>query len=51
VAAQFHPEFKSRVMCPAPLFVGLLRAAAGQPVAEDIEMPQTPRKKAKRTST
>jgi hypothetical protein len=25
VAAQFHPEFKSRVMCPSPLFLGLLQ--------------------------
>ena len=28
VATQFHPEFKSRIMAPSPLFVGLLRAAA-----------------------
>lgn len=27
VATQFHPEFKSRVMNPSPLFVGLLQAA------------------------
>lgn len=27
VATQFHPEFKSRIMRPSPLFVGLLRAA------------------------
>ncbi|MDO8463625.1 MAG: CTP synthase [bacterium] len=28
VAAQFHPEFKSRPLDPQPLFLGLLRAAA-----------------------
>ena len=28
VAAQFHPEFKSRPTQPSPLFLGLLRAAA-----------------------
>ena len=28
VAAQFHPEFKSRPTAPSPLFLGLLRAAA-----------------------
>lgn len=27
VGVQFHPEFKSRPMCPHPLFVGLIRAA------------------------
>ena len=26
IAAQFHPEFKSRPDRPAPLFVGLVRA-------------------------
>lgn len=30
VAAQFHPEFKSRESKPSPLFVGLLLAASGQ---------------------
>jgi CTP synthase len=50
VAAQFHPELKSRVMCPSPLFVGLLRAASGQNPFEELEMPQTPRK-GRRTST
>jgi len=44
VGAQFHPELKSRVMCPSPLFVGLLRASAGQNPFEELEMPQTPRK-------
>ncbi|KAM3567351.1 hypothetical protein VYU27_010501, partial [Nannochloropsis oceanica] len=28
VAAQFHPEFKSRPTAPSPLFLGFLRAAA-----------------------
>ena len=50
VAAQFHPELKSRVMCPSPLFVGLLRAASGQNPFEELEMPQTPRK-GRRSST
>lgn len=27
IAAQFHPEFKSRPNSPAPLFVGLIKAA------------------------
>ena len=27
VASQFHPEFKSRPNNPAPLFVGLIKAA------------------------
>ncbi|MBN2013979.1 MAG: CTP synthase (glutamine hydrolyzing) [Candidatus Altiarchaeota archaeon] len=27
IASQFHPEFKSRIDRPAPLFVGLVRAA------------------------
>ena len=30
VAAQFHPEFKSRPFKPSPLFLGLLMAASGQ---------------------
>ena len=30
VAAQFHPEFKSRPFKPSPLFRGLLLAASGQ---------------------
>lgn len=29
-ATQFHPEFKSKVLQPAPAFLGLLRAASGQ---------------------
>lgn len=29
VAAQFHPELKSRVMVPSPLFFGLLRTGKG----------------------
>ena len=32
VAAQFHPEFKSRVMCPSPLFLGLLQVPQKSPV-------------------
>ncbi|ODS37687.1 MAG: hypothetical protein A7316_09195 [Candidatus Altiarchaeales archaeon WOR_SM1_86-2] len=28
IACQFHPEFQSRLEKPAPLFVGLVRAAA-----------------------
>jgi len=27
LASQFHPEFKSRPMKPAPLFYGLVKAA------------------------
>jgi len=27
IAAQFHPEFKSRLENPAPLFVGLVKYA------------------------
>lgn len=30
VAAQFHPEFKSRPFKPSPLFLGLVLAASGQ---------------------
>lgn len=30
VAAQFHPEFKSRPLKPSPLFLGLILAAAGK---------------------
>jgi CTP synthase len=30
VAAQFHPEFKSRPFRPSPLFLGLVLAAAGK---------------------
>eukprot|EP00277_Geminigera_cryophila_P022033 CAMPEP_0179485316 /NCGR_PEP_ID=MMETSP0799-20121207/61969_1 /TAXON_ID=46947 /ORGANISM="Geminigera cryophila, Strain CCMP2564" /LENGTH=273 /DNA_ID=CAMNT_0021299651 /DNA_START=1 /DNA_END=818 /DNA_ORIENTATION=+ len=45
VAAQFHPEFKSRVMCPAPLFVGLLQASTGQLPSSTSEGPQSPRKR------
>jgi CTP synthase len=30
VAAQFHPEFKSRPFKPSPLFLGLVLAAAGK---------------------
>lgn len=45
VAAQFHPEFKSRVMCPAPLFVGLLQASTGQLPSSMSEGPQSPRKR------
>ncbi|EKX53177.1 hypothetical protein GUITHDRAFT_91955 [Guillardia theta CCMP2712] len=45
VAAQFHPEFKSRVMCPAPLFYGFLRAASGQDPTQYETGPQTPRKR------
>jgi hypothetical protein len=30
VAAQFHPEFKSRPGKPSPLFLGLVLAAAGK---------------------
>lgn len=30
VAAQFHPEFKSRPFKPSPLFLGLILAAAGR---------------------
>ena len=30
VAAQFHPEFKSRPFKPSPLFLGLILAAAGK---------------------
>ena len=29
VAAQFHPEFKSRPFKPSPLFLGLVLAASG----------------------
>lgn len=32
VAAQYHPEFKSRPNKPSPLFVGLLQAACGLPI-------------------
>jgi len=45
VAAQFHPEFKSRVMCPAPLFLGLLQASTGQSPAVIANGPQSPRKR------
>mmetsp|Transcript_25012 Transcript_25012/g.59396 ORF Transcript_25012/g.59396 Transcript_25012/m.59396 type:complete len:597 (-) Transcript_25012:467-2257(-) len=45
VAAQFHPELKSRVMVPSPLFFGLLRTASGQSIADEPDAPQTPRKK------
>jgi CTP synthase len=27
VACQFHPEFRSKVMAPHPLFAGFVRAA------------------------
>lgn len=30
VAAQFHPEFKSRPFKPSPLFLGFVMAAAGK---------------------
>lgn len=30
VAAQFHPEFKSRPFKPSPLFLGLILAASGK---------------------
>ena len=30
MAAQFHPEFKSRPLRPSPLFLGLALAAAGK---------------------
>ena len=30
VAAQFHPEFKSRPGRPSPLFLGLILAATGK---------------------
>lgn len=30
IAAQFHPEFKSRPFKPSPLFLGLMLAASGQ---------------------
>lgn len=30
LAAQFHPEFKSRPFNPSPLFLGLVLAASGQ---------------------
>ena len=33
VASQFHPEFKSRPGKAAPLFLGLILAAAGVPCA------------------
>ena len=45
VAAQFHPEFKSRVMCPSPLFLGLLQASVGKPPGVMAEGPQSPRKR------
>lgn len=45
VAAQFHPEFKSRVMCPSPLFLGLLQASTGQSPGHISEGPQSPRKR------
>jgi CTP synthase len=35
IASQFHPEFQSRPSAPHPLFLGLVRAALGQPEAED----------------
>ena len=45
VAAQFHPEFKSRVMCPSPLFLGLLQASVGKPPGVMADGPQSPRKR------
>lgn len=30
VATQFHPEYKTRPLRPAPVFLGLLLAASGQ---------------------
>ncbi|KAG5177342.1 hypothetical protein JKP88DRAFT_215871 [Tribonema minus] len=33
IAAQYHPEFKSRPSKPAPLFMGLMRAAGARAVA------------------
>ncbi len=35
IGSQFHPEFKSRLEKPAPLFVGLVRAAINRQVAGD----------------
>ncbi|KAG5177341.1 class I glutamine amidotransferase-like protein [Tribonema minus] len=33
IAAQYHPEFKSRPSKPAPLFIGLMRAAGARAAA------------------
>ncbi len=32
VGTQYHPEFISRPLCPAPTFLGLILAASGQPL-------------------
>eukprot|EP01084_Bolivina_argentea_P026776 49799_1 len=32
VGTQYHPEFTSRPLCPAPTFLGLILAASGQPL-------------------
>ncbi len=33
IASQFHPEFQSRPSSPHPLFLGLMRASCGRPIA------------------
>ncbi len=40
VAAQFHPEFRSRPTQPSPLFLGLLRAAAQRREQQQQEQQQ-----------
>ena len=37
VATQAHPEFKSRPMKPAPLFNGLIKAAAARKMVSEVE--------------
>lgn len=44
VACQFHPEFKSRPMCPHPLFKGFVKAVLAQKL-QAAKGGKTPRKK------
>lgn len=41
IAGQFHPEFKSRPNKPAPLFVGLVKAAKNIKIAENMKAIKT----------
>ncbi|MBM3427352.1 MAG: CTP synthase [Bacteroidetes bacterium] len=45
VAAQYHPEYKSTVMNPHPLFVAFVKAALAQKKATVVPVKKTTRKK------
>jgi CTP synthase len=48
IASQYHPEFKSRPLSPAPLFFGLIKAAlkkkGQQPLTTPYENTSSPQK-------